>query len=136
MDILSVERAGRTMNIREMLLLKLCKQYDQDAEDSIRWAVNELESQMGPYSIADFMIGHWLCEFMLGGNDDPEWHGTQAKYCLSLIVGDDWVLDNYWFDDDISKDIYDEFILKINDICRATGKTLIRKEKSNEYGTN
>lgn len=55
---------------------------------------------------------------------------------MNLIVGDDWILDNYWFDDDISKDVYDEFILKINDICRATGKTLIRKEKSNEYGTN
>lgn len=73
-----------TRKTDKTLLLKLCSRYDPDAEDSIIWAINELENHMDTYSIASFRIAHrtgqWLCEIMLGLNDDPEWHGTQKKY--------------------------------------------------------
>lgn len=130
-----MDKKTEPKNLTNTLLLKLCIRYDPDAEDSVIWAINELEAHMDTYSIASFMVerstGQRQCEIMLGRNDNPEWHGTQAKYCLSLIVGDDWVLDNFWFDDDISQETYDAFIAEIENA--SNGQTSERR-KSDERG--
>ena len=68
-----------------------------------------------PWELARFQVDDtWytlLCEY----DTVPDSYDANGRhYCLGVMVNDDWVIDNYWFETDLSPDQAHAFLEEVH----------------------